>query len=124
MFKDDGTVIHFNNPKVQASVPANTFAITGQSETKRIPDMMPGILNQLRPENLTRLNNLISGGQSNNVADLLAAAAAAQQQHSGGDGVESASNGPGTIVEENAEDDDDVPELVQNFDEAAKINEN
>lgn len=122
MFKDDGTVIHFNNPKVQASVPANTFAITGQSETKRISDMMPGILNQLRPENLT---NLISGGQSNNVADLLAAAAAAQQKHSGGDDVDLASNGPGTIVEENAEDDDDdVPELVQNFDEAAKINEN
>jgi hypothetical protein len=27
MIKEDGTVIHFNNPKVQASVPANTFSV-------------------------------------------------------------------------------------------------
>lgn len=35
MIKDDGTVIHFNNPKVQASLAANTFAITGHAESKR-----------------------------------------------------------------------------------------
>lgn len=35
MIKDDGTVIHFNNPKVQASVPANTFSVTGSAENKR-----------------------------------------------------------------------------------------
>lgn len=35
MIKDDGSVIHFNNPKVQASVPANTFAIVGHAENKR-----------------------------------------------------------------------------------------
>ena len=34
MIKDDGEVIHFNNPKVQASLASNTFAITGHSETK------------------------------------------------------------------------------------------
>ena len=37
MFKDDGTIIHFNNPKVQASLAANTFAITGHAEHKRKP---------------------------------------------------------------------------------------
>uniref|UniRef100_A0A1I8HKV2 Transcription factor BTF3 n=1 Tax=Macrostomum lignano TaxID=282301 RepID=A0A1I8HKV2_9PLAT len=31
MFKDSGEVIHFNNPKVQASLQSNTFAISGQS---------------------------------------------------------------------------------------------
>lgn len=36
MIKEDGTVIHFNNPKVQASVPANTFSVTGNAENKRI----------------------------------------------------------------------------------------
>ncbi|KAH7639925.1 transcription factor btf3-like protein [Dermatophagoides farinae] len=139
MFKEDGTVIHFTNPKVQASLAANTFAITGQSEQKRISDMMPGILNQLRPENLNRLNNLFSdlagaGGQSNNVADLLAAAAAAQKQQqqeqsdgsnvgaAAGAGAGAAATGTSSsIIEE--EDDDEVPELVQNFDEAAKIHE-
>ena len=34
MIKNDGTVIHFNNPKVQASLSANTFAVTGHAENK------------------------------------------------------------------------------------------
>merc|ERR1712032_1689677 len=46
MIKDDGTVIHFNNPKVQASLAANTFAVTGHAENKQITEMLPGILNQ------------------------------------------------------------------------------
>lgn len=36
MIKSDGTVIHFNNPKAQASLAANTFAITGHSEQKEV----------------------------------------------------------------------------------------
>ena len=34
MFKDNGEVIHFANPKVQASLGSNTYAISGQAETK------------------------------------------------------------------------------------------
>lgn len=131
MFKEDGTVIHFTNPKVQASLNANTFSITGQSETKRISDMMPGILNQLRPENLSRLNNLFSNlagadGQPSNVADLLAAA---QQASAAAGNTDNSTNGPDSIANKLAEstiveeDDDEVPQLVQNFDEAAKIAE-
>lgn len=44
MIKNDGTVIHFNNPKTQASLATNTFAITGHSETKQITEMLPNIL--------------------------------------------------------------------------------
>merc|ERR1712227_578980 len=36
MFKEDGSVLHFNNPKVQASPQVNTFAISGQAETQRV----------------------------------------------------------------------------------------
>ncbi len=36
MIKDDGSVVHFNNPKVQASLAANTFAVTGQAENKQV----------------------------------------------------------------------------------------
>lgn len=36
MIKNDGSVIHFNNPKAQASLAANTFAITGHSEQKEV----------------------------------------------------------------------------------------
>ena len=47
IIKDDSTVIHFTNPKVQATVGANTFAISGNAEHKSITDLFPGILNQL-----------------------------------------------------------------------------
>ena len=60
MIKDDGTVIHFNNPKVQASLAANTFAVTGHGENKQITDLLPGILNQLGAESLTHLKKLAS----------------------------------------------------------------
>jgi len=93
MIKDDGTVIHFNNPKVQASLAANTFAVTGHGESKQITDLLPGILNQLGAESLTHLKKLAS-----NVPTA--------------DGADDAGN--------DADDDDDVPDLVENFDEASK----
>ena len=41
-------MIHFSNPKVQASIAANTYVISGHAETKRLQDLLPGILNQVR----------------------------------------------------------------------------
>merc|ERR1712008_238384 len=93
MIKDDGTVIHFNNPKVQASLAANTFAVTGHGENKQITDLLPGILNQLGAEPLTHLKKLAS-----NVPTA--------------DGMDAPGN--------DADDDDDVPDLVENFDECCK----
>ena len=46
--QDNGSVIHFSNPKVQASIAANTYVISGHAETKRLQDLLPGILNQVR----------------------------------------------------------------------------
>merc|ERR1712210_7503 len=89
MIKDDGTVIHFNNPKVQASLAANTFAVTGHAENKQITDLLPGILNQLGAESLTHLKRLAS-----NVT--------------GGAGLGEVA-GAGDMEEE---DDDEVPDLV------------
>ena len=43
MFTNQRTVIHFNNPKVQASLAANTFTITGHAETKQLIAMLPSI---------------------------------------------------------------------------------
>merc|ERR1712083_348998 len=94
MIKDDGTVIHFNNPKVQASLAANTFAVTGHGENKQITDLLPGILNQLGAESLTHLKKLASNVPTADGAD----------DDAGND----------------ADDDDDVPDLVENFDEASK----
>merc|ERR1712127_1038590 len=58
MIKDDGSVIHFNNPKVQASLAANTFAISGHAETKQLTEMLPGIISQLGVENASGLRKL------------------------------------------------------------------
>merc|ERR1712158_82335 len=58
MFRDDGSVIHFTNPKVQASPQANTFAISGQAETKQVSEMLPSIVNQLGPEGFASLRKL------------------------------------------------------------------
>ena len=98
MIKDDGSVIHFNNPKVQASLAANTFAVTGHAENKQITELLPGILNQLGAESLTHLKKLAS-----NVAG-------------GSSGI--GNDGSGVGADE--DDDDDVPDLVENFDEASK----
>lgn len=91
MIKDDGTVIHFNNPKAQASLAANTFAITGHAESKQITEMLPGILSQLGPEGLTQLKRLASS-------------------------VASSAGGAKMAIDE----EDEVPELVGNFDDASK----
>merc|ERR1739848_441592 len=93
MGKDDGTVIHFNNPKVQASLAANTFAVTGHAENKQLTEMLPGILNQLGAEGLSNLRRL---------AEQLP---------------------KGSLVLEDDDGDDDVPDLVDNFDEPSKYEE-
>jgi nascent polypeptide-associated complex subunit beta len=63
MIKSDGSVIHFNNPKVQGSLSANTLAVTGHAETKRITEVMSR-------DNLQFLVSVLSG------EELKAAAAA------------------------------------------------
>ena len=77
IIREDGTVIHFTNPNVQATVQANTFAISGNCETKQISEMLPGILHHLV-------------------------------------GMSSSMPKPTKPVE------DDVPELIEDFDEACK----
>ncbi|KAM8963750.1 transcription factor BTF3-like [Lycaon pictus] len=58
VFTSQGTVIHFNNPKVQASLAVNTFTITGHAETKQLTEMLFSILNQLGADSLTSLRRL------------------------------------------------------------------
>ncbi|CAD7676213.1 unnamed protein product [Nyctereutes procyonoides] len=90
-----GTVIYFNNPKVQASLAANTFTIKGHAETKQLTEMLPSILNQLGADSLTSLRRLAEALPTQSV-----------------DGKAPLATG------EN--DDDEVPDLVENFDEASK----
>lgn len=118
LFKDNGTVIHFSNPKVQASIGANTYVISGRAENKSkfllvigsllswsiihclwhiridqsgLQELLPGILNQLGPDNLTNLKKIaesyqVSKDNNNN---------------------------------ESEDSDDDVPDLVENFEDVS-----
>merc|ERR1712194_186104 len=91
LFKDDGTVIHFQNPKVQASIGANTYVVSGRAENKSLQDLLPGIINQLGPDNLANLKKIaenFSQGKENSKA---------------GD-----------------DSDDDIPDLVENFEDVSE----
>ena len=92
LFKEDGKVIHFVNPKVQASIAANTYIISGPSETKPLQDLLPSIVSQLGMDNLSQLKSLAEQAGAGGVAPQLA-----------------------------DDDDDDVPDLVEgNFEEVSE----
>ncbi|CAI9287652.1 unnamed protein product [Lactuca saligna] len=99
IFKDE-TVIQFLNPKVQASIAANTWVVSGSPQTKKLQDILPGILNQLGPDNLDNLRKLAEQFQKQAPGGAEAAGATSAQ----------------------ADDDDEVPELVagETFEAAAE----
>merc|ERR1712159_956303 len=90
LFMESGEVIHFTNPKVQASIAANTYVIIGHAEVKKLQDLCPGILNQVDKSVLPSLKK---------IADEYSKSADA-----GGD---------------DDSDDDEVPNLVDSFDTGA-----
>nr|CAG8442058.1 2237_t:CDS:2 [Entrophospora candida] len=96
MFKEDGSVIHFTNPKVQASVHSNTFVINGHGEEKDLTELVPGILNQLGPDSLASLRKLAESYHLN-----------LSSQGAQGDIVGGSGSGGAT----GSADDDDIPEL-------------
>ncbi len=85
MFMNDGQVIHFVQPKVQASMPNKTFYISGTPEITTLDALMPNILSQL--------------------GDLTKLAKAAQEA-----GVLPAGDDE---MPELVEDDEEMPELVE-----------
>merc|ERR1712084_23306 len=93
MFKEDGSVIHFQTPKVQASVSSNTFVVTGHAENKKLEELLPGIINQLGPDNLMNLKR---------IAESFAA------------GEGGAAKGKAAVG-----DDDDIPDIGENFEDVS-----
>ncbi len=86
IFQDNGNIIHFNKPKIQAMVP-NVFVVSGQAEEKPMTELLPNILDQLGPESIERLKKI------------------AEQM--------------GAFNQPQGVDDDEVPNLVENFEDAA-----
>ncbi|KAK4285412.1 hypothetical protein QN277_002112 [Acacia crassicarpa] len=98
IFKDD-VVIQFLNPKVQASIAANTWVVSGAPQTKKLQDILPSIIHQLGPDNLENLKKLAEQFQKQAPEGAVAGATAVQE-----------------------EDDDEVPDLVagETFETAAE----
>ncbi|KAL5606366.1 uncharacterized protein BROUX77_003559 [Berkeleyomyces rouxiae] len=96
MFKSDGNVIHFNQARVHAAVPSNTFAIYGAGQEKELTDLVPGILNQLGPDSLASLRKLAESYQ--------------QMQRAKGEGEA-----------EGEDEDEDIPELVEGENFESKV---
>ena len=94
LFKEDGKVIHFQNPKVQASIGANTYVVSGRAEEKALQDLLPGIINQLGPDSLSNLQKIAESFAPKANADAA----------------------------EDDDSDDEVPELVENFEDASNEN--
>eukprot|EP00929_Paragymnodinium_shiwhaense_P020736 TRINITY_DN1371_c0_g1_i1.p3 TRINITY_DN1371_c0_g1~~TRINITY_DN1371_c0_g1_i1.p3 ORF type:complete len:159 (-),score=60.84 TRINITY_DN1371_c0_g1_i1:84-560(-) len=91
MFKDDGTVLHFSNPKVSAAVAANTFCVAGNGESKKLEELLPGIISQLGPDSMQALKQ---------IAESFAAAGAGGEAKEGGD--------------------EDIPDIGENFEDVSK----
>lgn len=101
IFKED-VVIQFINPKVQASIAANTWVVSGSPQTKKLQDILPQIIHQLGPDNLENLKKL------------------AEQFQKQAPGAGAGAGAGATTAQE--EDDDEVPELVagETFEAAAE----
>ncbi|XP_032610038.1 transcription factor BTF3-like [Hylobates moloch] len=95
MLTNQGTLICFNNPEVQTSLAGNTFTITGHAKAKQLTEMLPSILIQLGADSLASLRRLDEALPKQSV-DRTAPLATGE------------------------DDDDEVPGLMENFDEASK----
>ncbi|KAF9287046.1 Nascent polypeptide-associated complex subunit beta [Mortierella alpina] len=96
MFLEQGTVLHFRAPRVQAAAASNIYAIYGRGEEKELTELVPGILNQLGPDALANLRRLAQSYQQTAAGQAAMAAAGVQP-----------------------DDEDDVPDLVESFEETS-----
>jgi len=74
MFTDKNEVIHFKEPKVLASLQANTYAISGSCETKTLQEMLPKVISQMGNQNLSSLRKMMEAAASTYQADSAGAA--------------------------------------------------
>ncbi|XP_040332411.1 LOW QUALITY PROTEIN: transcription factor BTF3-like [Herpailurus yagouaroundi] len=89
IFTNQGTVRHYHNSKVQVSLAASTFTITGHAEAKLLTESLPSILTQLGTDSGTSVRRL---------AEVL-----------------SKLSGDGKASLATEETDNEVPDLVDNF---------
>ena len=114
IFIEDGSVLQFKNPKVQASIAANTYVISGPTTTKSLQELLPSMMGQhgQNPFNTAGMDENAMMQQMLQMQSQLAA--------QGGVGA-TANNAIAEGDEEDDDDDDDVPDLVEgNFEEVSE----
>mmetsp|Transcript_21839 Transcript_21839/g.42966 ORF Transcript_21839/g.42966 Transcript_21839/m.42966 type:complete len:174 (-) Transcript_21839:93-614(-) len=103
MFCDDQTVIRFKNPKVQASIQANTFVISGPNATANLTDVISEVGPMMGQANAQKMASM--PGFAEQFDQAFAASKAAEGEAEAGD--------------------DEIPDLVEsNFEEVAEENSN
>ena len=88
MYVNGRSFLPFISFVVQAAVQSNVFAVSGAHETKKLQDLLPGIVSHLGADNLAQLKKM---------AEQAYAAQATKPSSS-----------------------DEVPDLVENFEEVSK----
>ena len=96
------------SPTVHAALPSHTLAVYGNGQTKERTELVPGILNQLGPDSLANLRRLAESYQTMTARQAAVAAAA---------------GGAGAVEKKEGEvgDDDEIPDLVESFEEAGEV---
>ena len=89
-FRDDDTVMNFKRPAVDFSVRDSLLVVSGNPETKDIESMLPDILKQVGPEQSAKLKDVVKRDENKKTDEI------------------------------KEEDEDDIPELVGNFEEHSK----
>jgi nascent polypeptide-associated complex subunit beta len=69
LFKDDGNVIQFKNPKFQANFNANTYVVSGKAETKKAEEVIASVLTPEMLKNLAA--RLTTSSADGDVPDLV-----------------------------------------------------
>lgn len=65
MFKEDGDVLHFANPTVEANMSCRTMVVSGvQPENKGLQELLPDILSQIGQDSINTLRRLAEKYQS------------------------------------------------------------
>eukprot|EP00745_Piridium_sociabile_P009582 TRINITY_DN167160_c0_g1_i1.p1 TRINITY_DN167160_c0_g1~~TRINITY_DN167160_c0_g1_i1.p1 ORF type:complete len:198 (+),score=32.86 TRINITY_DN167160_c0_g1_i1:135-728(+) len=107
LFKDDSTVINFSNPKVQASIGANTYVVSGNADCKPLKEMLPllpQLLTYIGSENLGYMKDLLEETFADPSIMKKASALRASELNA---------------AEKDAED-EEVPDLVDDFEQVSK----
>lgn len=132
--KDDGTVLTFTNPKVQAAPQSNTYVVTGTPQEGTVASLsdfaklVGGDPTGARAESIRRafaeaaangtLEKLLGDGTLAEAAKAAAAAAASagEKDKAGGAG----GKGGAAAADDDDDDDADVPDLIDNFEDVSK----